>query len=255
MWREEVISEIADDVEKSILATTCSNRITSLDSTVESEWNADLSMRHENSWGSSLNESYWKNRRGNISNDSDEEDDDDDQNSETEVKEQSPKTSRCSMWSELSGVSSKASGKECKSSKDVSEFLQRVASGTKCKAESLLMGYFYVQRVHKKAGTRTSSSKQLSCFDSSSVMSEFSLINHEDEVSAHNVFWMLLCGVLVAEKFYADNVCCKNDKFAAAASIQRGQMNLMEMVFLALLDYDLFIDDDEYKAYLKKFDL
>ena len=56
---------------------------------------------------------------------------------------------------------------------------------------------------------------------------------------------------MLAEKFYSDEFMTNND-YAIIGGIDINELNLLEREFLALIHFDLYITEEEYKKYFTK---
>lgn len=105
-----------------------------------------------------------------------------------------------------------------------SQYLMRIASYTQCDSETLVMALVHINRI---------------LYNDSSF-----------QVTALNIHRLLITGVLCASKFHQDTFY-NNKVFAKVGGVSLKELNRLEYEYLQLLNYELFVDGDSYREFVK----
>lgn len=76
-------------------------------------------------------------------------------------------------------------------------------------------------------------------------------LNENLRLNFENIRLYISAALLVAFK-YCDDYACYNSQLAESAEIDRKILNQMEIRFLGLLNFELYIDPSTYERYEKK---
>jgi hypothetical protein len=102
------------------------------------------------------------------------------------------------------------------------EYLKRLEEFMKCSDESFILALIYLDRITERE-------------------SDF-VINH---FCIHRLF---LAALVVAAKFIDDKFY-KNDYYARVGGVANWEMNILEHQFLGLIDFNLYVHEDEFSKY------
>lgn len=102
------------------------------------------------------------------------------------------------------------------------DYLVRIATYFHCSNECFVLGLVYIDRIVKR--------------------------HPEFTVSNCNVHRLLVTSVMLAAKFF-DDVYYSNDYYARVGGIKVQEMNALEVLFLKLIDYRLYVKPQEYEQY------
>jgi len=101
-------------------------------------------------------------------------------------------------------------------------YLERVAKYTRCSEECFVLALIYLDRLLRK--------------------------NKNFSVSSLTVHRLMITGIMIGAKFFDDRYF-NNAFFGKVGGVTRGEMNLMEIEFLRMLNFDIFVDTDTFRTY------
>ncbi|CAK64669.1 unnamed protein product (macronuclear) [Paramecium tetraurelia] len=104
-------------------------------------------------------------------------------------------------------------------------YMSRIVRYTKCSEECLVIAFIYLSRIQE--------------------------LNQELQLNRQSAHRLLFIAIVLAIKYQDDDIF-KNDYYAKVGGITMWELNDMEEVFLELLDYKLFVQQDLYYLNLKK---
>lgn len=104
----------------------------------------------------------------------------------------------------------------------IGRYLERVAHYSECSEEALIMAFIHISRIsHNKPSF------------------------HLNALSIHR---LLLASIMTSVKFFDDHYY-NNNHFAKVGGVQIHEMNTLELEFLALIEFQLFIDDAIFRRF------
>mmetsp|Transcript_453 Transcript_453/g.478 ORF Transcript_453/g.478 Transcript_453/m.478 type:complete len:169 (+) Transcript_453:3-509(+) len=106
----------------------------------------------------------------------------------------------------------------------IKNYLRRLEDYMKCSEECYVLALIYIDRI-------TSNER-------------FFVI---DSLCIHR---LILTGVMIAAKF-SEDIYYKNSYYAKVGGISNCELNLLELQFLLLLDFNLFVAEEDYQKYQK----
>jgi Cyclin len=101
-------------------------------------------------------------------------------------------------------------------------YLKRLEEYMKCSEETFILALIYLDRI-------TSKEKQL-------------------EINSYCIHRLFLSGLVVAAKFFEDKYY-KNSYYSKVGGISNIELNTLELQFLLLIDFQLYVSDEEYEKY------
>ncbi|CAD8141004.1 unnamed protein product [Paramecium pentaurelia] len=104
-------------------------------------------------------------------------------------------------------------------------YLQRIAKYTHCSEQCFVIALIYLDRLQEKH--------------------TYLILN------SHCIHRFLLMSIVTAIKFQDDDYY-KNEFYAKVGGINIKEINVLEQEFLEYMDYQLFIDDQQYAIYEKR---
>jgi len=101
-------------------------------------------------------------------------------------------------------------------------YLERVAKYTRCSEECFVLALIYLDRLLRK--------------------------NRNFSVSSLTVHRLMITGIMIGAKFFDDRYF-NNAFFGKVGGVSRREINLMEIEFIRMINFELFVDTETYKTY------
>jgi len=105
------------------------------------------------------------------------------------------------------------------------EYLERIAKYSGCSSESLVLALVYIDRI---------------------IQGSQNFI-----VNSYSIHRLLITSVMLAAKFFDDQYY-NNAYYAKVGSVTYSEMNALEVEFLFMLNFDLFVTTETYKQYYEE---
>jgi len=107
----------------------------------------------------------------------------------------------------------------------IKSYLERIAKYSSCSEECFVLALIYIDRVIRK--------------------------NERFLVNSLNVHRLLITTIMLGAKFFDDQYF-NNKYFGKVGGVSRREMNLLEIEFLFMINFDLFVETELYKVYDKR---
>jgi len=107
----------------------------------------------------------------------------------------------------------------------IKSYLERIAKYSSCSEECFVLALIYIDRVIRK--------------------------NSSFLVNSLNVHRLLITTIMLGAKFFDDQYF-NNKYFGKVGGVSQREMNLLEIEFLFMINFDLFVETELYKVYDKR---
>jgi len=107
----------------------------------------------------------------------------------------------------------------------IKSYLERIAKYSSCSEECFILSLIYIDRLIRK--------------------------NERFLVSSLNVHRLMITSIMLGAKFFDDQYF-NNKYFGKVGGVSGREMNLLEIEFLFMINFDLFVETELYKVYDKR---